>query len=142
LINFICSSNAFAFQAKFRMKCCGKKKNRNLSTLTLPTQKQFFFKKNLVLFSLFFSNFDTPHWSFGKLVLFYRRRQLGQGLLIEMPNCIVLYYKRRSKEKVGSRKSKVCVVQKDNLLKENDVDDSSYNCITIFCECRAEKVYS
>eukprot|EP01036_Dinobryon_divergens_P023204 gene23204-31525_t len=29
------------------MKCCGKKMNRNLSTLTPPTQNQFFLEKNL-----------------------------------------------------------------------------------------------
>jgi hypothetical protein len=42
------------------MKCCGKKINRYLSTLTPPHKKQIFLKKNLVLFFVFFSNFDTP----------------------------------------------------------------------------------
>jgi len=39
------------------MKCCGQKINRYLSTLTLPTQKLFFFEKNMFLFSC---SFFTP----------------------------------------------------------------------------------
>jgi hypothetical protein len=43
------------------MKYRGLKINRFQPILTPPHKKQFFLKKNLILFFVFFSNFDTPH---------------------------------------------------------------------------------